>query len=163
MPSYSGSSAKKRTIGYYEGWLVFCLLTFMYEELTPDRASQRPCDIRFPTDIEMTAMTPVNFGGSALRHAAGNCSNNWSSLRLLSPHNVWSYSQRRSWRSSIFSVHCGKGEKTVRSLVMKDSILETSNNILSRSLRTWVSIGGWAFNVSMMVLWKRLTNTAYDC
>ncbi|KAJ5779984.1 glycoside hydrolase, partial [Penicillium paradoxum] len=43
-PSCSGSSSTKRTIGYYEGW-----------------ASQRSCDTRFPSDIDVTAMTHMNF------------------------------------------------------------------------------------------------------
>jgi hypothetical protein len=39
------------------------------KELTPDRASQRLCDIRFPTDNDVTSMTHVNFGESAFTRA----------------------------------------------------------------------------------------------
>ncbi|RAK98436.1 glycoside hydrolase [Aspergillus ibericus CBS 121593] len=43
-PSCGGSSARQRTVGYYEGW-----------------SSTRTCDKRLPSDLEVTALTHINF------------------------------------------------------------------------------------------------------
>ncbi|PYI16224.1 glycoside hydrolase [Aspergillus violaceofuscus CBS 115571] len=42
--SCGGSSAKQRTVGYYEGW-----------------SSIRTCDKRLPSDLDLTALTHINF------------------------------------------------------------------------------------------------------
>ncbi|KAJ5424840.1 glycoside hydrolase [Penicillium cf. griseofulvum] len=108
-PSCSGSSASQRTIGYYEGW-----------------SSTRSCDKRIPSDLDVSAMTHINFGDYIF-------SSDLLSGVLTSKAFVYFHPTT----FEIIPMSSGDVELYSQFTALKSR---------KPSLKTWVSIGGWAFN-----------------
>lgn len=115
-PSCSGgTSTNGRTIGYYESW-----------------SSTRACDGRIPDDLDLTALTHVNFA-----------------FAYMDPTSVSDIPQQWDSLTQILTLPPSALQFQITPMDPGDTSLYSQFTALKskkQGLQTWISVGGWSFN-----------------